>query len=60
MGICVISGLTGAAGFDAILTAIQRGGLKIDITNQSKDGNSSMGFGMREDEKHEDTNVTKK
>jgi CHASE2 domain-containing sensor protein len=35
VGVCVVTGLTGAAGLDFILTAIQKGGLhiKFDDTN---------------------------
>ena len=37
IGICVISGLTGAAGFDAILTSIQRGAFKINLSTELED-----------------------
>jgi CHASE2 domain-containing sensor protein len=37
IGVCVISGLTGAAGFDAILASIQKEVFKTYITSKDKD-----------------------
>jgi len=33
MGICIISGLTGAAGLDLVLSAIQKGGFSVNFGN---------------------------
>lgn len=47
LGICVVTGLTGAAGLDFILTAIQNGGLHIKFAGGKDDkGNTSMDFGI--------------
>jgi hypothetical protein len=48
VGICVVTGLTGAAGLDFILTAIQKGGLHIRF-----DGKEEMGLGITEKGKDE-------
>lgn len=55
VGICVVTGLTGAAGLDFILTAIQKGGLSIKFDGTKDDkGNINMGFGMGENENTKD------
>ena len=42
VGICVVTGLSGAAGLDFILTAIQKGGLHIKFD----DDKNNVGFGI--------------
>lgn len=47
VGICVITGLTGAAGLDFILTAVQKGGLHINFAGDKDDkGNIKMDLGV--------------
>lgn len=49
VGICVVTGLTGAAGLDFVLSAIQKGGLSINIGSEKDSmGNIKMGLGITE------------
>lgn len=51
VGICVITGLTGAAGLDLILNAIQKGGFSVNFGGgKDEKGNSHMDFSMTEKE----------
>jgi hypothetical protein len=55
VGICVVAGLTGAAGLDFLLTAIQKGGFSINIGGGKDDkGNSKMDFGLTQEGKPTD------
>lgn len=61
VGICVITGLTGAAGLDFILTAIQKGGFQIKIgSGKDKDGNTNLGFGFGSDDDKDEEKEPKK
>jgi hypothetical protein len=61
VGICVLTGLTGAAGLDFVLTAFQRGGFHINFDNSSSGGghgDSNIGFKVEsEANKNEHTNA---
>ena len=55
IGVCVITGLSGAAGLDLVLTAIQKGGFQIKFgTKEDADGNVKVGFGFGEEKKEKE------
>jgi len=60
VGICVITGLTGAAGLDFILSAIQNGGFSVNIGGgKDKDGNNKMDFEIKDRSDPKDSEVKK-
>jgi hypothetical protein len=49
LGICVLSGLTGAAGLDFILTSIQNGGISINFKNKEVEFKDKKNDDTKED-----------